>query len=133
MGFGYRLKSSVVILPAPAHLFNTVLPAVEIYHLMQHRVQRFFNRIVQNLGGNIQLIRTAIFTLPNLGGGTMAVCPRLALHGDDMKVGSPMIQFMTLLLERTRQTRDCKITQVLKLELPMGQIQKLMVAMITLD
>lgn len=52
---------------------------------------------------------------------------------EPMKVGSPMIQFMTLLLERTRQTRDCKITQVLKLELPMGQIQKLMVAMITLD
>ena len=83
MGFGYRLKSAVMILPAPAHLFNTVFPAVEMYHLMQHRVQRFFNRIVQNLGGNIQLIRAAVFTLPNLGRGAMAVCSRLALHGDD--------------------------------------------------
>ena len=50
---------------------------------MQHRVQRFFNRIVQNLGGNIQLIRAAVFTLPNLGRGAMAVCSRLALYGNN--------------------------------------------------
>lgn len=41
---------------------------------------------------------------------------------EPMKVGSQMIQFMTLLLEKTIQTRDCKITPVLKLELPMGQM-----------
>lgn len=41
-----------------------------------------------------------------------------------MKVDSQTIQFMTLLLERTIQTRDCRITQVLKLELPMGQTQR---------
>ena len=83
MGFGYRLKSAVVILPASAHFLNAVFPAVEMYHLMQHRVQRFFNGVVQNLGGNIQLIRAAVFALPDFGRGTMAVCPRLALHGDN--------------------------------------------------
>ncbi len=44
---------------------------------------------------------------------------------EHMKVDSQTIQFMTLLLEKTIQTRDCKITLVLKLKMPMGQIQRL--------
>lgn len=83
MGFGYRLKSAVVVLPATADLFDTVFAAVQMHHFMQHGVQRFFNGIVQNLGGNIQLVCPAVFPLPHLGRGAMAVCPRLALHGDN--------------------------------------------------
>lgn len=42
---------------------------------------------------------------------------------EPMKVASQTIPFMTQMLEKIRQTRDCKITHVLKLELLMGQIQ----------
>ena len=42
-----------------------------------------------------------------------------------MKAGSQTILFMTQMLEKIRQTRDCRITQVLKLELLMGQILRL--------
>ena len=50
---------------------------------------------------------------------------------EPMKAGSQMILFMTQMLEKIRQTRDCKITQVLKLELLMGQTLRQKVAMIT--
>lgn len=41
-----------------------------------------------------------------------------------MKVDSQTIPFMTQMLEKIRQTRDCKITPVLKLELLMGPTQR---------
>ena len=50
---------------------------------MEHGVQDFLDGVVQDLGGNVQLIRSAVRTLPYLGGGAVAVAPRLALNCDD--------------------------------------------------
>lgn len=43
---------------------------------------------------------------------------------EPMKVDSQTIPFMTQMLEKIRQTRDCRITRALKLELLMGPTQR---------
>ena len=83
MGFGNRFEFSVMILAPSADLFDAVLPALEVYHLMQHGIQSFFDWVIQHLGGNVQFIRASVLALPDFGGGTVSVSPRLALHGDN--------------------------------------------------
>ena len=83
MGLRYGLEFPVVILPAPADLFNPVLPVVEMDHLMEHGIQRFLDGVIQHLGGDIQLIGPAVLSLPHLGRGAVSIGPRLALYGDN--------------------------------------------------
>ena len=83
MGLRYGLEFPVVVLPAPADLFNPILPAVEMDHLMEHGVQRFLDGVIQHLGGNVQFIGPAVLSLPDLGRGAVSIGSRLALHRDN--------------------------------------------------
>lgn len=83
VGLRNGLKALVVILPAPADLFDLMLAAVEMYHLMEHGVKGLFYGVVEHFGGNIQLIGFVVLPLPDLGDGTVSHCPRLALDRDD--------------------------------------------------
>lgn len=85
MGLGYGFEFSVVVFPAPAYLLNSVLPAVEVDHFMEHGVQGLLNRVIQHFSGDVQLIRAAVLALPHLGRGTVSVGPRLALDGDNWR------------------------------------------------
>ena len=80
MSLRYILKFFIVILPSPAYLFYPVLPAKKMYHFMEHGIQRFLYRVIQNLRCNVQLIGSPVLPLPDLSGSTMPKSPRLGLH-----------------------------------------------------
>lgn len=80
---GLLFEFPVVIPPASGYLFNTVLPAIEVHHLVEHGIQRLLDWVVEDFGGDVQLIGLVIFPLPDLGDGTMSHCPRLGLYCDN--------------------------------------------------
>lgn len=85
MGLGNLFETLVVVHTAPADLLDPMLPAVQVYHFVQHRVYGFLNGIAQNLGGNIDFIGVIFGTLPDLCNGAVAKGSGLALDGDDRR------------------------------------------------
>ena len=85
VGLGDGPEFAVVVLAAPADLLDAMLPAVQVYHLMEHGVQGFLNRIIQHLSGDIQLVRPSVCPPPHLGGGAVSVGARLALDRDNRR------------------------------------------------
>ena len=83
VGLSDFLEFPVVVAPAPADLLDPVLPAVEVYHLMQHRVDGLLDGIAQDLSGNIDLVGVILWTPPDLSNGAVAEGAGLALDGDD--------------------------------------------------
>ena len=83
VGFSNLLEFFVVITPAPADLLDPMLPAIEMNHLMQHRINRFFDGIAQNLGGNVDLVGVILGPPPDFCNGAVAEGAGLALDGDD--------------------------------------------------
>ena len=50
---------------------------------MQHGIQSFLDWVMQNFGGNVQFIRASVLALPDFCCGTVSVCSRLALYGNN--------------------------------------------------
>ena len=61
----YGLESLVVVLPAPADLFNVMLAAVQVHHFVEHGVKRLLYGVVEHFGGYVQLIGFVVLPLPD--------------------------------------------------------------------
>ena len=83
VGLCNLLKTLVMIAPSPADLLDPMLPAIEVDHLMQHRVEGLLDGIAQNLGCNVDFVGVIFGTPPDLCDGAVSEGARLALYCDD--------------------------------------------------
>lgn len=73
----------IVVRPAPAAILNAVLQIPEVYHFMQQRRRRVFDRPVECSRSDVQLMAVFLPLAPRLANCHMAVCAGRALDGDD--------------------------------------------------
>ena len=94
VGLSNLLKTLVMIAPSPADLLDPMLPAIEVDHLMQHRVEGLLDGIAQNLGCNVDFVGVVLRPFPDLGNGAVTVGAGLALDGDDRRWQLPVEEIL---------------------------------------
>ena len=85
VGLSNLLKTLVMIAPSPADLLDPMLPAIEVDHLMQHRVEGLLDGIAQNLGCNVDFVGVIFGTPPDLCDGAVSEGAGLALYRDNRR------------------------------------------------